>query len=230
MRVATLLFAVEPRLARLGRRARHPHGLHQARRRCASSLAGADAAAARQLPRLDDPDPLAMTQIPVRKFDAIVVGAGGSGMRAALELARADLKVAVLSQGLSDALAHRGRAGRHRRAARQLDRGQLALAHVRHGQGLRLPRRPGRDRVHVPPRDRGGGRARAHGHAVRPPRERQDLPAARSAATRRTTAARRWRCAPAPRPTAPATPCCTRSTSRTCAPTPSSSSSGWRST
>jgi succinate dehydrogenase / fumarate reductase flavoprotein subunit len=36
--------------------------------------------------------------IPVRKFDALVVGAGGSGMRAALELARQDLKVAVLSK------------------------------------------------------------------------------------------------------------------------------------
>src|SRR3954468_3035783 len=34
----------------------------------------------------------------VRKFDAIVVGAGGSGMRTALELARANLKVAVLSK------------------------------------------------------------------------------------------------------------------------------------
>jgi succinate dehydrogenase / fumarate reductase flavoprotein subunit len=34
----------------------------------------------------------------VRKFDAIVVGAGGAGMRASLELARADLKVAVLSK------------------------------------------------------------------------------------------------------------------------------------
>jgi succinate dehydrogenase / fumarate reductase, flavoprotein subunit len=34
----------------------------------------------------------------VRKFDAIVVGAGGAGMRAALELARVDLKVAVLSK------------------------------------------------------------------------------------------------------------------------------------
>ncbi|MFN2645104.1 MAG: succinate dehydrogenase flavoprotein subunit [Burkholderiales bacterium] len=34
----------------------------------------------------------------VRRFDAIVVGAGGSGMRAALELARAELKVAVLSK------------------------------------------------------------------------------------------------------------------------------------
>jgi succinate dehydrogenase / fumarate reductase flavoprotein subunit len=36
--------------------------------------------------------------LPVRRFDAIVVGAGGSGMRAALELARADLKVAVLTK------------------------------------------------------------------------------------------------------------------------------------
>jgi len=36
--------------------------------------------------------------LPVRKFDAVIVGGGGSGMRAALELARADLKVAVLSK------------------------------------------------------------------------------------------------------------------------------------
>jgi succinate dehydrogenase / fumarate reductase flavoprotein subunit len=36
--------------------------------------------------------------LPVRRFDALVVGAGGSGMRAALELARQNLKVAVLSK------------------------------------------------------------------------------------------------------------------------------------
>jgi len=36
--------------------------------------------------------------LPVRRFDAIVVGAGGSGMRASLELARANLKVAVLTK------------------------------------------------------------------------------------------------------------------------------------
>jgi succinate dehydrogenase / fumarate reductase flavoprotein subunit len=36
--------------------------------------------------------------LPVRKFDAIVVGAGGSGMRASLELARAGLKTAVLTK------------------------------------------------------------------------------------------------------------------------------------
>ena len=36
--------------------------------------------------------------LPVRRFDAIVVGAGGSGLRAALELSRANLKVAVLTK------------------------------------------------------------------------------------------------------------------------------------
>jgi succinate dehydrogenase / fumarate reductase flavoprotein subunit len=36
--------------------------------------------------------------IPVRRFDAVIVGAGGSGMRASLELANAGLRVAVLSK------------------------------------------------------------------------------------------------------------------------------------
>ena len=39
-----------------------------------------------------------MAALPVRKFDAVIVGAGGSGMRASLELAQAGLKVAVLSK------------------------------------------------------------------------------------------------------------------------------------
>ena len=33
-----------------------------------------------------------------RKFDVVIVGAGGSGMRASLQLARAGLNVAVLSK------------------------------------------------------------------------------------------------------------------------------------
>lgn len=36
--------------------------------------------------------------LPICKFDALVVGGGGAGMRAALELARSNLKVAVLSK------------------------------------------------------------------------------------------------------------------------------------
>ncbi len=36
--------------------------------------------------------------IPVRTFDAVVVGAGGAGLRAALQLAEADLRVAVLTK------------------------------------------------------------------------------------------------------------------------------------
>jgi len=39
-----------------------------------------------------------MTSIPRRKFDVVIVGAGGSGMRASLQLARAGLNVAVLSK------------------------------------------------------------------------------------------------------------------------------------
>ncbi len=36
--------------------------------------------------------------LPRRKFDVVIVGAGGSGMRASLQLARAGLSVAVLSK------------------------------------------------------------------------------------------------------------------------------------
>ena len=41
--------------------------------------------------------------IPVRRFDALVVGAGGSGMRAALELAEQGTRVADAAGGVSDA-------------------------------------------------------------------------------------------------------------------------------
>jgi succinate dehydrogenase / fumarate reductase flavoprotein subunit len=39
-----------------------------------------------------------MTSLAKRRFDVVIVGAGGSGMRASLQLARAGLKVAVLSK------------------------------------------------------------------------------------------------------------------------------------
>jgi len=40
----------------------------------------------------------ANSKLPKRKFDVVIVGAGGSGMRASLQLARAGLNVAVLSK------------------------------------------------------------------------------------------------------------------------------------
>ncbi|MEZ5707160.1 MAG: succinate dehydrogenase flavoprotein subunit [Burkholderiaceae bacterium] len=40
----------------------------------------------------------ATAKLPKRQFDVVIVGAGGSGMRASLQLARAGLKVAVLSK------------------------------------------------------------------------------------------------------------------------------------
>ncbi len=40
----------------------------------------------------------ASSKLPKRKFDVVIVGAGGSGMRASLQLARAGLNVAVLSK------------------------------------------------------------------------------------------------------------------------------------
>jgi succinate dehydrogenase / fumarate reductase flavoprotein subunit len=44
------------------------------------------------------PNFLNKSKIPSRKFDAIIIGAGGSGMRASLQLAEAGLNVAVLSK------------------------------------------------------------------------------------------------------------------------------------
>src|SRR5437868_477660 len=84
----------EPRLARVDRGEGDPYRLRAAGQpalRAARRLRDHH----RHVSRLDEPDPVAIT---VRKFDAIVVGAGGSGMRAALELARAGLKTAVLTK------------------------------------------------------------------------------------------------------------------------------------
>ena len=41
---------------------------------------------------------LSMPSVPTRRFDVVIVGAGGSGMRASLQLARAGLNVAVLTK------------------------------------------------------------------------------------------------------------------------------------
>ena len=50
-------------------------------------------------------------------YDVIVVGAGGSGLRATLGMAEQGLQDRLHHQGLPDPLAHGGGAGRHRRLA-----------------------------------------------------------------------------------------------------------------
>ena len=156
-------------------------------------------------------------QLPVRNSTPSWSAPAAPACARRCELARRRPERRGAVQGFPDALAHGCGAGRHRRAARQHDRGQLALAHVRHRQGLRLPRRPGRDRVHVPRRATRWSYELEHfGMPFDRNRERHDLPASVRRPHRRTSA--RSRCsAPAPRPTAPATRCCTRSTSATCA-------------
>ena len=81
-------------------------------------------------------------------------------------------------QGISDALAYGRGAGRHLGRARQHARGQLALAYVRHRQGVGLARRSGFHRIHGAPGAGGGLRTRALGRAVLAHRGRQDLSAA----------------------------------------------------
>ena len=80
-------------------------------------------------------------------------------------------------ESVSHALAHRRGAGRHFGFARQHGAGRLALAYVRHRQGRRLARRPGRHRISVPQRAGRGLRTGPLGRAVLPHRRRQDLPA-----------------------------------------------------
>src|SRR6201997_874926 len=90
-------------VARLGRRARRADGLRQADGR-PTRAAGRRHRLARRLRRLGPASALGNLRMSVasniskRKFDVVIVGAGGSGMRASLQLARAGLSVAVLSK------------------------------------------------------------------------------------------------------------------------------------
>ena len=81
-------------------------------------------------------------------------------------------------QGVPDPQPYRRRTGRNRRQPREHERGRLALAHVRHGEGRRLARRPGRHRIYVPQRRAGGDRAGTFRHAVLAHARGHDLPAA----------------------------------------------------
>ena len=157
-------------------------------------------------------------------FDVLVVGRRRRGPARDRRLRPGGPAHRLHHEGVPDPLPHRGGAGRHLGLARQHGPGRLALAHVRHRQGVGLARRPGRDRIPVPQRARRRLRTRALGRALLAHRGGQDLPAALRRHDDRTTA-RAPPSAPARPPTAPATPSCTRSTARRCAPRPSSSSS-----
>ncbi len=75
----------------------------------------------------------------VQRYDAVVVGAGGAGLMAALQLAGRG-HVAVLSK-LYPTRSHTGTAqGGIGAALGNHGRGPLGMAHVRHRQGQRLPR------------------------------------------------------------------------------------------
>ena len=84
--------------------------------------------------------------------DVVVVGAGLAGMRAAIAAHEAGADVALVTK-VHPVRSHSGAAqGGINAALGQPDRGQPRQPHLRHGQGRRLHRRPGRDRD--PLRDR----------------------------------------------------------------------------
>lgn len=57
-------------------------------------------------------------KLPVREFDAVVIGAGGAGMRAALQISQSGQSCALLSKVFPDPFPYRICAGWHHRCAR----------------------------------------------------------------------------------------------------------------
>ena len=88
-------------------------------------------------------------------FDVVVVGAGGSGLRATLGMAEQGLKTACITKVFPTRIHTVAAQGGIAAVARQHGPRQLAVAHVRHRQGLRLARR---HRRHGVPRPRGARR------------------------------------------------------------------------
>mmetsp|Transcript_2337 Transcript_2337/g.4809 ORF Transcript_2337/g.4809 Transcript_2337/m.4809 type:complete len:370 (-) Transcript_2337:1006-2115(-) len=92
-------------------------------------------------------------------------------------LCRSGVQDGLRVQAVPDPEPHGGGPGRHQRSSGQHDGGRLALAHVRHGERLRLAGRPRRDPLHV----QGGPAGRARAGVLRftlfADRGREDLPA-----------------------------------------------------
>ena len=99
-------------------------------------------------------------------YDVVVVGAGGAGLRATFGMAEKGLKTACITKVFPTRSHTVAAQGGISAALGNMGAGRLALAHVRHRQGLGLAGRPGRHRIHVPRGDPGDHRARTLRRAV----------------------------------------------------------------
>lgn len=78
-------------------------------------------------------------KLPVREFDAVVIGAGGAGMRAALQISQAGSTCALLSK-VFPTRSHTVSAQGGITVALGNSHGQLGMAYIRHGERFRLYR------------------------------------------------------------------------------------------
>ena len=136
-------------------------------------------------------------------YDAVIVGAGGAGLRAAIEVA-GKCRVAVLTK-LYPTRSHTGAAqGGMCAALANVEEDSWEWHAFDTVKGGGLPRRPARHRDHVPRGHRRRRRARALRPAVQPHARGQDRPAPLRRPHPQPRRGRRS-AGPATRPTAPAT-------------------------
>ena len=91
-----------------------------------------------------------MARIRKMEFDGVIVGGGGAGMRAALQLAQSGLKTAVISKVFPDPLAHGVGPGRHHlRDCAATTRTTIGAGTCTTPSRGRTTSGPGRHRVHV---------------------------------------------------------------------------------
>ena len=167
--------------------------------------------------------------LPVQQFDAIIVGAGGAGMRASLQLAEAGPARRRAVQGVS----RRARTPSRRRAASArrsatwpTDNWHWHMYDTIKGSDWLGDQDAIEYMCKMAPQV-----VYELEHFGMPFDRNPDGTIYQRPFGGHWPISARSRCsAPAPRRTAPATRCCTRSTSATCARARSSSSSGWRST